>query len=128
MDVTTKTTGYLIGEYITIQLKEKYAKDDQQRKEAQERIVLLEEALTKRISLRAAISGEYIRLYNNLYQALKECWDAQEVVMDSLDPQEVYNAAKTTLIKNKERNIAIRALDQFFGESYYSHLEKTYRV
>lgn len=128
MDVTIKTTGYLIGEYITINLKAKYAKDDTQRKEAEERIILLGEALDKRISAKHIDWHEYGKLYDALYNALYECWHAQETVMDSLDPQEVYSAAKTTLIKNKERNIAIRALDQFFGDEYYSHLEKTYKV
>lgn len=128
IDVTVKTTGYLIGEYITIRLKAKYAKSEEQRKEAEDRIELLANALDKRISEKDFDWHEYNTLYDNLYKALYECWNAQEIVMDSLNPQEVYTAAKTTLIKNKERNIAIRALDQFFGDEYYSHLEKTYKV
>lgn len=126
--MTIKTTGYLIGEHITIALKTKYAKDYKQRKEADERFTLLTEALDKRIDCTKIDIIEYIKLYDALYTALRDCWDAQEIVMDSLDPNEVYHAAKTTLIKNKDRNIAIRALDEFFGESYYSHLEKTYKI
>ena len=128
MDVTVKTTGYLIGEYITIRLKSKYAKDEVQRKEAEERSLLLGEAIDKRLATKVFDYNEYNLLYRDLYNALYACWTAQETVMDSLDPQEVYDAAKITLIENKKRNIAIRALDQFFGDEYYSHLEKTYKV
>lgn len=129
MDVTVKTTGYLISEYITIRLKTKYAINEHQKLEASLRQVLLYEAIIKRIcKVPDFDKTEFLWLYRTLYKALKECWDAQEVVMDSLIPDEVYGAAKLTLIKNKERNIAIRALDQFFGEQYYSHLEKTYKV
>lgn len=132
--VEVKTTGYLISEFITIGMKEKFAKDDIQRKQAVDRKKLLSNAIDARLR-KLLNDGEahnriikYTKLYKNLYAALEACWSAQEVVMDSLDPQEVYTAAKTTLIENKKRNEAIRALDELFGESYYSHLEKTYKV
>ena len=128
MNVTVKTTGYLVGEYITIKLKAKYAKDETQLHESLKRIWLLDEALKHRIDYSSIDTIQYNILYKNLERALIACWNAQEVVMDSLDPNEVYTAAKTTLIENKNRNVAIRALDEFFGESYYSHLEKTYKV
>lgn len=129
MNVGIKTSGYLISEYITIRLKTKYAVDENQRMQAHVRAGLLYDVMMRRICrVYNFDKKEFLRIYKKLYTALKQCWDAQETVMDSLDPNEVYVAAKTTLIKNKERNIAIREMDAFFGEQYFSHLEKTYKV
>jgi ABC-type thiamine transport system ATPase subunit len=128
MDITRKTTGYLIGELVTHTIKSKYALTEGQRESAKERIFLLEEAIGDALQ-KSGLSGNNPILRHHmdlLEKACKECWDAQEIVMTSNNIDEVYRAAKTTLITNRQRNIQMRALDALFGEKFFAVLEKSY--
>lgn len=128
IDITRKTTGYLIGELVTHTIKSKYARTEEQRSNAQLRIALLNEAINARMASQGITrdNSAYMQLFSSLMRACKECWDAQEIVMTSEDPREVFHAAKTTLIANRERNVQMRALDDLFGEKFFAVLEKVY--
>lgn len=126
MNVELKTTGYLYSELYTIQLKKKYAKSKAQYEEAALREHLLIKVIQDRTVRKLLNMTILTEICTQLYATLQACWNAQEIVMDSQDPSEVFYAAKETLRQNKRRNELIREIDALFGEQYFSYLEKTY--
>jgi hypothetical protein len=133
-DITRKTTGMLIDELYTTDLKIDAGIGD-----AQERRHTLANMITARTVVLLHDMEKYREFQRTMLKlkaVLKECWDAQEIVMSvPLEDEwgqigdnihEVAYAAKVAQRTNAERNAYIRKLDELVGEADITALEKTY--
>lgn len=129
-DIERKSTGMLVDELLTTDLKIAAGQDVGDRRHQ------LGNAIVSR-TVHIALDTEKNRLFffyvEGLRSILKECWDAQEIVsntdLNSADPDAlliVAVAGKTAQLTNKERNVWIRKIDELVEDGGISPLEKTY--
>jgi uncharacterized transporter YbjL len=130
MDLSYKSTGTLIDESITAELKVLSNASP----ENIERMANLQNLINNRVDQE---SWYRINIHaTRLRTELKLCWDAQEIVMkyknknvDDLsleELQELSNAALYAQRTNAERCRLVREIDKALGESDRTYLEKTY--
>lgn len=118
-DISTKTLGFLIDELITAEMKVAHE---------------IPEALERRDELLNYIANNYdfgviwrtMRVVGQLWDASEQCFEAQDVVMNSDSINEVAAAAKNAQIMNAMRNQCVRKIDEIAGQSTVSQLGKTY--
>ena len=131
MKTAIKSTGTLVDELLTTDLKIAAGMDAQERRHALAnlvtgRTVILLDKMDK--------YREFQRTMMELRDVLQECWDAQEVVMASPDAAECTHdellilgmAAKTAQRTNAARNRLIRRLDELVEETGRTQMPKTY--
>jgi Mg2+ and Co2+ transporter CorA len=114
----------LIDEYITARMK----LDARPSLENLIRVQRLEDAIQYTSQSRLSFVAE---LTKELAAVLKECWDAQEVIMSvALDtPEHIKQVAEAAIIAQKtngERNKLIRAIDEILEEADITPQGKTY--
>lgn len=124
-----KNIATLIDELITAEMKS-IARPTH---ENTERYTLLLDLINFRLGKRWELISEP---YTKLRSVLKECWDAQEVVMywakyglENCTPNDMYLLAEAAILAqttNVERNKLVREIDTILGETDSGHLEKTY--
>jgi hypothetical protein len=134
MDITQKSTGYLIDEWITTTFKVEVNPTQ----ENMNRMRALDTAIQKRLNGRQDdIYWQVVKLR----VVLRQCWEAQEIVRDNEDIREpdrndsvftinkwieTAKAGIKAMTTNRERNKLIREIDDILGESEYTPLDKTY--
>jgi hypothetical protein len=123
-NIAQKSTGMLIDEYITARMK----LDARPSLENLIRVQRLEDAIQYTSQSRLSFVAE---LTKELAAVLKECWDAQEVIMSvALDtPEHIKQVAEAAIIAQKtngERNKLIRAIDEILEEADITPQGKTY--
>lgn len=136
MNIELKSTGTLIDEYLTTELKVKYIGGD----EVINRLGLLYKIIEYRLKCNG-IPSNLKELVNKLSNVLSDCWDAQEIVMkyNDIDYEQICRNedyfAKIVLLAmsavnaqrlNAKRNKLIREIDELLGESDFTQLEKSY--
>lgn len=136
MSIELKSTGFLIDEYLTTELKlDHFGKTP----EILLRLEQLDVAIQRRLKNTNG-NRRIVELYFELKKVLKLCWDAQEIVMSAdLDWEKIIKddsyyyrvieigiAAKDAQKFNAQRNKLIREIDTLLGESQYTQLEKSY--
>jgi hypothetical protein len=132
MDITVKSTGFLIDELITARFKVEINPNQ----DNIQRMRLLDAAVRIRLNGR---EDDIFLPVAKLQVVLRQCWDAQEVVMKNKDIvyspyiQDNYlqlnklaKAAIQAQTTNAERNKLIREIDTILGEANVSVLGKTY--
>lgn len=133
MDITVKSTGFLIDELITTRFKVEVNPIQ----ETIQRMRLLDAAIRLRLNGREDMI--YLQVVK-LQIVLRQCWEAQEKIMKHAPLyHEMYisgryfhqlvelgQAAINAQTTNAERNKLIREIDILLGESIISPLEKTY--
>jgi hypothetical protein len=129
MDLSFKSTGALIDEYLTSELKVKANNS----LENVERNKQLNTLVKLRVRDRYDVVGSLVL---ELQMWLRQCWDAQEVVMKykgkaihNLTVEELYQLGSASLLAqntNAERCRVVREIDKALGESDRTYLEKTY--
>lgn len=116
-DITRKSTGFLIDEYITATFK----KDST-------RISLLKDAIQQRLNyVDASILLKIVKLSIELSDTSKQCWDAQQTIYESkgcTNYEKIALAGITAQETNAKRNAIIRQIDTLLGE--ITVLNKTY--
>ena len=147
MNIELKSTGFLIDEWITSDLKVKHIGTE----ETLSRHLLLDNVVRKRlnnkdlIEYNEAVKNGLVNLVVQLRDTLTKCWDAQDRVMigaetirilqeksyqyqaDSLDEyRDVAMSAIEAQNLNAQRNRLIRQIDKLLGESEFTQLEKSY--
>lgn len=126
MSIELKSTGFLIDEILTTELKMKHFGKDA----VQERYKMLDDAIRRRLSRHIDVDKLHTLsiLTLNLKRVNENCWDAQEEVMnnDLTTPLVVAMAAKLAQALNAQRNSLIREIDDLLDESQYSQLGKSY--
>jgi len=134
MDITVKSTGFLLDELITTRFKVEInpSPDNIQR------MRLLDAAIRLRLNGR---EDDIFLPVAKLQVVLRQCWKAQEIVMNNrflFDKVYVSSNDLTSLTKlgqaavdaqttNAERNKLIKEIDTILGEANISVLEKTYK-
>jgi hypothetical protein len=134
MDITQKSTGYLIDEWITTTFKVEVNPTQ----ENMNRMRALDTAIQKRLNGRQDdIYWQVVKLR----VVLRQCWEAQEIVRDNEDIREpdrndsvftinkwieTAKAGIKAMTTNRERNKLIREIDDILGEVDYTPLNKTY--
>lgn len=137
MSIELKSTGFLIDEYLTTELKlDHFGKTP----EILLRLEQLDVCIQRRLK-HTKVNKELVRLYFQLKEVLKLCWDAQEVVMkysrneyllihgDNVNEDALVECAYAAIDAqryNARRNQLIREIDTLLGESQYTQLEKSY--
>lgn len=133
MDITVKSTGYLIDELITTRFKVEV----NPLPETIQRMRLLDAAI--RLRLNGREDDIYLPV-TKLQIILRQCWEAQETIMkyktlfdriyvSSAQIKELTalgQAAVNAQTTNAERNKLIREIDTILGEIDVSPLHKTY--
>jgi hypothetical protein len=133
MDITVKSTGFLIDELITTRFKIELNPTP----DIIQRMRLLDAAV--RLRLNGREDSIYLQVIK-LQVILRQCWEAQEVVMkhmhlfdsiyvsskDLSKLAELGQAAIQAQKTNAERNKLIREIDSILDESTISVLGKTY--
>jgi len=139
MDITVKSTGFLIDEWITACFK----RDATHSYESIIRYELLSAALNKRLEGYYQNEAQWKTLHdliNALRAQSRLCWNAQEEIMgfneftfspylvnDLSKLERFCEAAVTAQKTNARRNKIIRQIDRFLGEADIMPLEKTYK-
>jgi len=133
MDITVKSTGFLIDELITARFKVEINPNQ----DNIQRMRLLDAAVRIRLNGR---EDDIFLPVAKLQVVLRQCWNAQEIIMDnkslfdktyvSSNDLKALNklgqAAVDAQTTNAERNKLIREIDTILGEANVSVLEKTY--
>lgn len=132
MDITVKSTGFLIDELITTRFKV----EANPTQETIQRMRLLDAAVRIRLNGR---EDDIFFQVTKLQVVLRQCWNAQEIVMlyknfrhsdsvkiDFYELKPIADAALKAQQTNAERNKLIREIDAILDESNVSPLEKTY--
>lgn len=137
MDITTKSIGMLIDEYITTQLKIEVSPTQ----ENIQRGTILKQTIETALQGKSLDHTEKIsNIISQLRIVLRECWNAQEIIMKTqglrcpdqiniitmLPYIRVYDAAIKAQKTNAARNKLIREIDSILGEQDITILEKTY--
>lgn len=135
MNIELKSTGFLIDENITTDLKLIFFGETV---EIRKRKDALDEVISKRIFESSVDTKKLFRLINKLRVVLEDCWDAQDEIMNinrmckadlkwyAQDYENIAKAAIKAQELNAERNKLIRQIDALLGESEFSQLEKSY--
>ena len=129
MSVEVKSTGTLIDEYITAGFKVEVKPTPENIK----RMQVLSGAIFNRIGYGYEIQN----LVEQLRIVLRECWNAQEIVMEGKNLVDAPYVSDTVWMRiakagitaqktNAERNALIRKIDELLGEKDTTALEKTY--
>lgn len=123
MDITKKSTGTLIDEYFTTELKIEFIG---RKDEFKHRLELLENSLVLRLE-KHKTRKDIAPLTTRLANTLRRCWVAQDNIMeaDNHDPY-IGQYAKEAQRLNAERNRLIREIDELLGEDEFTQLEKSY--
>lgn len=138
--IEVKSTGTLIDENITTDLKMEYIGE---KPEFINRKNKLGKAINKRLleidpeiyTNKSTLGVKLYELTSLLATILRECWKAQDIIMDYsnreyyLEPDThklIAEAAVLAQRKNAERNKIIRQIDYLLDEEDYSQLEKSY--
>lgn len=136
MNIELKSTGFLIDEMITTELKmEHFGKTDT----LLERGNALLLAIVQRIESQC-IDYETTKALYELIEQLsdnnKKCWDAQDDIMkyakwleEAYDPDHLASCAWAAVDAQKlnaKRNKLIRDIDTLLGEEQFTQLEKSY--
>ncbi len=132
MNITEKSTGFLMDELITCRFKVEVSPTP----DNIQRMRLLDAALRIRLNGR---EDEIYLPVTKLQVVSRECWNAQEIIMDYknikfssyatddyLRLTKIANAAIKAQHTNAQRNQLIREIDTILGESDVSVLGKTY--
>lgn len=131
MKTAIKSTGTLVDELLTTDLKIAAGMDAQERRHA------LANLVTGRTVVLLGRMDEY-RLFQRIMAELKEilteCWNAQETIMELPNAEDCSQdqllalgvAAKTAQHTNAARNRLIRRLDELVEETGRTQLAKTY--
>lgn len=132
MDITVKSTGFLIDELITTRFKIELNPTP----DIIQRMRLLDAAV--RLRLNGREDSIYLQVIK-LQVILRQCWEAQEVIMKNQDIEHspymndtyfqlkrLAEAAIKAQKTNAERNKLIREIDDILDESTISVLGKTY--
>lgn len=119
MDITVKSTGFLLDELITARFKVEVSPTS----DNIQRVRLLDAAV--RLRLNGREDDIYLPMIK-LQVVLRQCWDAQELVMHSKDIPTIASAGIKSQKTNAERNKLIREIDAILGESNITSLGKTY--
>jgi len=133
MDITRKSTGFLIDELITARFKVEVNPTP----EVIQRMRLLDAAVRLRLDGRE--DSIYFQVVK-LQVILRQCWEAQEVIMKNQDIsytpfmndnyfqlKRISEAAIKAQQTNAARNKLIREIDKILGEDTITSLEKTYQ-
>lgn len=127
MSIELKSTGFLIDELLTTEIKLKHFGSAA----VQERYDMLDIAIKSRLSRHNDKDKFHTLsvLILKLKQVNQNCWDAQERVMknDLKYPKPIAIAAKQAQTLNAQRNSLMREIDDLLGESRFSQLEKSYQ-
>ena len=121
MNVELKTTGELIDELITTQLKLSFFGYNE---EIISRELALISAINKRLTDKQIL--ELAELVGELEEVSKQCWDAQEIITKSHIRDDIADAAIKAQQQNVIRTKLIRKIDNFVNESGFTRLEKSY--
>lgn len=134
MDITQKSTGYLLDEWITTTFKVEVNPTQ----ENMNRMRALDIAIQKRLN------GHQDDIYWQVIKlriVLRQCWDAQEIIRANEDIKlpdrydnvftlnkwiETAKAGIKAMTTNRERNKLIREIDEILGEVENTPLFKTY--
>lgn len=132
VDITVKSTGFLIDELITTRFKVEVNPTP----ETIQRMQVLDRAIKQRLNNRE--DSIYLQVVK-LQVILRQCWEAQEIIMGYNDMEfkmhhhhnhrglkKLGQAALTAQRTNAQRNKLIREIDDILGESDVSPLGKTY--
>lgn len=124
MDITTKSTGFLIDELITARFKVEVSPTH----DNIQRVRLLDAAT--RLRLNGREDDIYLQVVK-LQVILRQCWEAQEVVMNACknrnpDYTLIGKAGIKAQETNAQRNKLIREIDTILGEDSITPLGKTY--
>lgn len=124
-----KSTGTLVDEMYTTELK--IAAGNEEAKERRHILGNVVMGRMKDLVLDMPKHRQFQAVMRELRAVLKECWDAQEIVMkfEFLDFDNIYivaKAAKVAQETNAHRNRLIRQLDELIGETDRTQLGKTY--
>ena len=120
MDITSKSTGFLIDELITAGFKVEVSPTTANI----QRMRLLDASVRLRLNGR---EDDIFLQVTKLKIVSRQCWQAQEGVMKGRDVTAIANAAVQAQHTNAQRNKLIREIDTILGESDVSVLEKTYQ-
>lgn len=133
MDITQKSTGFLIDELITARFKVEVHPTQ----ETIQRARLLDAAIRTRLNGRE--DDIYLQVVK-LQLVSRQCWNAQEIVMgyknmkhspylkdNTIHLIKIADAAITAQRTNAERNGLIREIDTILQEEAFTGLEKTYK-
>jgi hypothetical protein len=132
MNITEKSTGFLMDELITCRFKVEASPTP----DNIQRMRLLDAAIRIRLNGR---EDEIFLPVTKLQLISRECWMAQEVIMsykgmsfeiyrhnDQRDLKKIVQAALQAQHTNAQRNQLIREIDTILGEADVSVLGKTY--
>lgn len=131
MDITIKSTGYLIDELITCRFKVEVNPTP----DNVHRMRLLDAAV--RLRLNGREDDIYLQVVK-LQLVLRQCWNAQEIMrsfkfeytpylgQNLLELEKIARAGIKAQETNAERNKLIREIDTMLGEADISPLGKTY--
>ena len=126
-DITAKSTGFLVDEWITARFKLEVFPDNI---EIITRIHQLGNAITVRVlgKDKSFDNKLFWKLVANLEDILRQCWNAQEIIRDYKNQcnDAIIKAAITAQETNGQRNALIRKIDALMGEEEITQLEKTY--
>lgn len=137
MDITKKSIGMLIDEYLTTLMKIEVNPSQENISRAK----LLESVIRPILHQNNEDVLENIaELTDQLRVVLRECWNSQEIVMNNQNlryPDQitsmtmipffrVYEAAINAQKTNAARNKLIREIDRILGNGNITALEKTY--
>lgn len=135
MNIELKSTGFLIDETITTDLKLIFFGETA---EIRKRKDALDKVINKRVFESNVDTKKLFRLTNKLRVILEDCWDAQDEVMNinrmckadgkwyAQDYESIAKAAIRAQELNAHRNKIIREIDTLLGESEFTQLEKSY--
>lgn len=143
MSIEYKSTGFLIDENITTDLKLEHLGE---RPDIRHRKDELSKVLDRRLREYNIFNDNELQrllysLTQKLRQVLTKCWDAQDTVMEygelindtidngGYDPdyfERCAYAAVEAQQLNAERNKLIRQIDELLGEAEFTQLEKSY--
>lgn len=144
MSIELKSTGTLIDELITTELKiEFFQQESAKLSNLQSRHEQLDLAITRRLSRQNQENKDIFYILSILIMKLRatnrKCWVAQDTVMSNsylrnmsedcshyCKYQECALAAIEAQRQNSQRNIYIREIDKLLGEDQYTQLEKSY--
>lgn len=122
MNVELKTTGELIDELITTQLKLSFFGYTE---EIVNREFALVTAINKRLTEEQII--EITSVVEDLQRVSKECWDAQDKIMNRFETHDsIAVAAVKAQQLNVERTGLIRKIDKLVNDGGFTRLEKSY--
>lgn len=133
MDIAIKSTGTLIDEMLTADMK--IQAGNSQAIERRHQLGTVVSVRLAKIALDKEKNRAMWKLITELTSVLKDCWDAQEVFRKFGDDVNYWStddifemacAGKDAQTYNNQRNKLIRKIDELIGETEFTQLEKSY--